>query len=48
MSNTKPRIEYDLVLVGASPSNLTLAHTILGFAEKNPEFKFSLPLNLVF
>lgn len=44
MSNTKPRIEYDLVLVGASSSNLTLAHTILGLAEKNPEFKFSIAI----
>lgn len=44
MSNNKPRIEYDLVLVGASPSNLALAHSILGLAEKNPDFKFSIAI----
>lgn len=44
MKQNKSKIEYDLVLVGASPANLTLAHNILDLAKADPDFNFSIAI----
>lgn len=43
MHNTD-RIEYDIALVGGSPSNLSLAHTLLEKAKASPDLKFSIAI----
>ena len=43
MHNTN-KIEYDIALVGGSPSNLSLAFTLLEKAKANPDLKFSVAI----
>lgn len=38
----KGRLEYDLILVGGSPSNLSLAHRLVELAKQNPQQKLSI------
>lgn len=44
MSVTKDKHEYDLVLVGGSPSNLVLAHRLLDQLKDKPEQKMSIAI----
>ena len=43
MHNTN-KIEYDIALVGGSPSNLSLAFTLLEKAKAKPDLKFSVAI----
>ena len=38
------KIEYDIALVGGSPSNLSLAFTLIEKAKANPELNFSIAI----
>jgi electron-transferring-flavoprotein dehydrogenase len=40
----KDKIHYDIILVGASPSNLTLAHRLLDLYKDKPEQKLSIAI----
>ena len=41
---SKERIEYDVVLVGGSPSNLTLAHRLVELAKKKPTLRLNVAI----
>ncbi len=44
IKNKKDNITYDLVMIGASPANLTLAHRLVDLAKAKPEMHFSVAI----